>query len=197
MTGIQKKIADYIIARLETTDIHNIKVKQLTTDLKIGRSTFYTYYDSTFSVLQHIEDEFFDEFLTFVSGFWSMPLDRKYFKTPHPHMVKGFYYLSEHRKIPAVLWGPYGDMRFQFKCKKTIEDIFYPPEIARIFYPLNTKYHIHYVVGGHLDTLNHWIQNDCPISPEELALFMYEKMFSDVINTLYPDDRKIAAPDKE
>jgi hypothetical protein len=53
------------------------------------------------------------------------------------------------------------------------------------------------VVGGHLDTLNHWIQNDCPISPEELALFMYEKMFSDVINTLYPDDRKIAAPDKE
>lgn len=197
MTGIQKRIEEYVIEQLKKTDIHNIKVKQLTADLNMSRSTFYTYYDSIFSVLQRIEDEFWDEFLSTVKGFWRLPLDRKYFKTPHPHMVKGFYYLSEHRRIPSVLWGPHGDVQFQFKCKKTIEDVFYPPEIARSFYPVNTKYHVHYVVGGHLDALNYWIQNDCPISPEKLALFLYKKMFSDVINTLYPDVRKIATLNKE
>jgi AcrR family transcriptional regulator len=195
MTDIQDRIKDYIIEQLESTDIHNIKVKQLTSDLKISRSSFYTYYDSIFSVLQHIEDDFFDEFLDIVNGFWSLPLDRIFFKTPHPYMVKGFYYLKDHRRIPSVLWGPYGDMRFQYKCKKTIEDVFFPPEIARAFYPVNTKFHTHYAVGGHLDVINYWVQHDCPISPEELALFVYKKMFADLINTLYPDDRKIATFD--
>jgi hypothetical protein len=197
MVDAQKRIEEYVITQLGSMDIHNIKVKQLTTDLEISRSTFYTYYDSTFSVLQSIEDRFFYDFGDIVSNFWSLPLDRKYFKTPHPHMLKGFNFLSDNRKIPAVLWGPYGDVRFQYKCKKTIEDVFFPPEIARAFYPVNTKFHTHYAVGGHLDTVNYWVQHDCPISPEELALFTYKKMFSDLINTLYPDDRKIATFSKE
>jgi AcrR family transcriptional regulator len=197
MPDVQYRIRKYIIDQLEFTGIHNIKVKHLTDDLNISRSTFYTYYDSTFAALQDVEDDFFEDLLALVRGFWSLPLDRKYFKTPHPYLLKGFRFLSENRRVPAILWGPYGDMRFQYKCKKNIEEVFFPPEIAKAFYPINTNFHTHYAVGGLLDIINHWVQNDCPLSAEELAMLAYKKMFSDIIHTLYPKDRKIATANTE
>ena len=58
---VSKYICDKLIDMLETTPFHEIKITEFVKYAKIGRSTFYNYFDSLYDVLQRIEDDLLAE----------------------------------------------------------------------------------------------------------------------------------------
>ncbi len=179
MKNAKMRIQKQLIELMKSQSIHTIKVNNLTNSLGIGRSTFYLYYNSIFSVLQDIEDEFFDELQTIATTFWSYPPNSHYLNEPHPIILKVMIFLKSKKDIGKVLWGPYGDHTFRIRCRKMIKNAFYP---KHIFPPSennsNTIYEAAFVIGGHLELVNCWMDNDCSLPPEELTLLIYKLMYS-------------------
>lgn len=184
MNNAKSQIQSQLLKMLKTQDIYAIKVKTLTDSLHISRSTFYLYYDSVYSVLQDMEDTFFDKLQSITALFWQYPLDRKYMREPHPIMLQTLEFLDTHRELSFVLWGPHGDPIFQTRCKKMIQNNFFPDQIARSLYPDNTWLTVAYKVGGHLETLSYWWYKEKTISTREMATKSYHLLFGDVLKYL-------------
>ena len=97
MKNAKQRIRKQVLEALKTTDIHSIQVKAITDAIGISRSTFYIYYDSAYSVLQDIEDEFFDGLEKVNAPFWRYPLKEEYMTQPHPVLLDVMRYLRENR----------------------------------------------------------------------------------------------------
>ena len=51
-----------LVKMLETHDIQDISIKELTELVDINRGTFYLHYDDIYDMLHKVEDEMFQEF---------------------------------------------------------------------------------------------------------------------------------------
>jgi hypothetical protein len=179
MKNTKDLIQKAVIQNMKIQDIHSIKVCQLVNTLNISRSTFYLYYDSVFDVLQDIEDTFFENLQALANNFWSYPPNIRYLQEPHPIIQKTMTFLRDNMETPKVLWGPYGDPLFKSKCKKMIRKAFFPSHIYELLDSDETTLSVAYMTGGHLELINHWIENDCSYDLEKLSLLIYRLMFSE------------------
>lgn len=162
---------------MESESINSIKVKSLTDSLGISRSTFYLYYDSVFAVLQDIEDVFFERLQEIESAFWYYPLDDRYLKEPHPVLLKVMHYLKGNSEVSSVLWGPHGDPMFQVRCKKMIRHAFFPESARHLMNPDITELEISFLIGGHLEMNNRWLNHKVEeISEEGMAMLVYRQL---------------------
>lgn len=182
MKNAKKLIQKQVLESLKTMDIHNVQVKAITDAIGISRSTFYIYYDSAYSVLQDIEDEFFNGLQAANSSFWYYPLKKEYMTEPHPILLNVLKYLKEHREVSNTLRGPYGEVMFQIRCRKCLQQSLCPEALMKVYYPEDTDLHVAYLMGGHVEILQNWMSADCPIPEEELTVKLYRLMFG----TLFP-----------
>lgn len=182
MKNAKKLIQKQVLEALKTTDIHNVQVKAITDAIGISRSTFYIYYDSAYAVLQDIEDEYFKGLQETNAPFWRYPLKQEYMTEPHPILLNILNYLKEHRDISNTLRGPYGEVMFQLRCRKSLQQSLCPEALMKAYYPEDTQLHISYLIGGHLEVLQSWLSDDCPIPAEELAVKLYRLMFSNLFH---------------
>ncbi len=187
MKNTKDEIKNQLIKMLKNNHITKVKVKDITDALHIGRSTFYLYFDSVYSVLQEIEDEYFAELKKISASFWDYKIDPKYCETPHPLLYNSFSYMHENREISNVLWGPYGDPVFQVGCKRMLKEAFFPKNKAVELFPYDTELHTNFIIGGHMEILNLWLKNDHGVSAEDFACGMYFTMFTEVLHRMYPD----------
>lgn len=181
MNNIKSRIQSQLLEMLKTQSLYTIKVRALVDSLHIGRSTFYLYYDSVYSVLQDIEDSFFRDLDAITSPFWQYPLEQKYLSEPHPVLLKALEFLDAHRELSLVLWGPYGDLMYQARCKKMLQKNIFPEHIAKALYPENTWLIVSYKVGGHLEALRYWRSKETDISINEMTVKSYQMLFGDVL----------------
>lgn len=179
MKNAKIQIQKQLIEKMKTECIHTIKVKHLVDSLCISRSTFYLYYDSVFSVLQDIEDLFFYELQAIANTFWSYPPNIHYLTEPHPVILKAMTYLNNQKEVAKVLWGPYGDQTYRIRCRKMIQHAFFPKHIFATSEKPDTIYNISFMVGGHLELINCWIDNDCSFNIKDLTLLIYKLMYGD------------------
>ena len=177
MKNAKKRIRQQVLEALKTTDIHNVQVKAITDALGISRSTFYIYYDSAYSVLQDIEDEFFSGLQAANATFWYYPLKKEYMQEPHPILLNILKYLKENRDVSNTLQGPYGEVMFQIRCRKCLQQSLFPEPLMKAYFPEDTELNVSYLMGGHLEILQNWMRNDCPIPEEELTVKLYRLMF--------------------
>lgn len=180
MKNAKKLIKKQILEALKTMDIHNVQAKAVADAAGISRSTFYLYYDSAYAVLQDIEDEYFQGLQTVNATFWHYPLKRDYMVTPHPILLKVMKYLQEHRDVSTTLQGPYGEVMFQLRCRRVLQQSLCPEELMKIYYPEDTELHIAYIMGGHMEVLQTWLNDNCPVPAEEIAVKLYRLMFGDL-----------------
>lgn len=182
MKNAKKLIQQQVLEALKTTDIHNVQVKAITDAIGISRSTFYIYYDSAYSVLQDIEDEFFKGLQAVNATFWYYPLKEDYLSTPHPVLRDILTYLKNNRDVSNTLRGPYGEVMFQIRCRKCLQQSLCPEPLMRVYYPEDTDLHVSYLMGGHLEVIQNWMSNNCPIPVDEFAVKLYQLMFSDLFH---------------
>lgn len=180
MKNARQRIRRQVLESLKTTDIHNIQVKAITDAIGISRSTFYIYYDSVYSVLQEIEDEYFKGLQAANSTFWYYPLKQEYMSQPHPILLNVLEFIKEHREVSSTLRGPYGEVMFQLRCRKVLQQSLCPDALMKVYYPEDTDLHISYIMGGHIEVLHSWLNCENPAPAEEIAVKLYRMMFGDL-----------------
>ena len=179
MKNAKKQIQQQLLEKMKVQDIHTIKVNHLVKSINISRSTFYLYYDSVFTVLQDIEDTFFNELKSIANNFWSYPPNNHYLTDPHPIILKVMIYLRDYKEISKILWGPYGDQTFKIRCRKMIKQAFFPEHIFQTSQNPDIIYNIVFMTGGHLELVTYWINNDCSYDIKKLTLLIYKLMYEE------------------
>ena len=99
------RIREQLLELMKPKDIGQIKVPEIVTALSISRNTFYSYYESTYDVLQEIEDEHVAELRRINTRYKDLPLDNRYFHEPYPAMVEILHFMNSKRHISRILWG--------------------------------------------------------------------------------------------
>lgn len=103
MTKTEQQICETLISLMEEKPFSKIKVTELTENANLSRSTFYSYYDSIFDVLQAIEDDFLSHIV-----------DEKSVNLKHDASVveENFSYIRDHLQVFQMLTGANGDPSF-------------------------------------------------------------------------------------
>lgn len=177
-------IKQCVLEKMKQKNISDIKVTEVVQILGISRGTFYLNFDSIYSVLQELEDEFFEGFFEQMTGAEEFPFSRRFFEEPHPYIVKGVNYLRENRDLILTLYGRYGDPLFQNKTRKLIERYYIRKAVEEGYLAddFNVDYIKGFLVGGHIQMTLDWLRQADPISPEKLAVQIFRVMFGFYLN---------------
>ncbi|MCD8027298.1 MAG: TetR family transcriptional regulator C-terminal domain-containing protein [Erysipelotrichaceae bacterium] len=174
--GAKFKIKETLLEFMKRKSIDQIKVIDITNELKINRSTFYLYYDSIYDPLQEIEDVFFEGFRKINRDFLNYPLDNKYFYIAHPKLVETLEYLRENSYMTQILFGPYGDATFQNKCTKLVSDFFYRKIVSDYMFYEDDLIES-FLIGGLRELTVEWINSGMQLDNERFAILIYRLMF--------------------
>ncbi|MCL2318773.1 MAG: TetR/AcrR family transcriptional regulator [Treponema sp.] len=180
---IQQELLDL----LETKPIHKIKIKDITERLKISRTTFYRYYDSTYSCLQTIIDTFYDELVKYPVPSRAA-FNAKYFHEPHPKLVKILEFLLENSKLVRTMFGPNGEWIFK---KKGIDVVrtYIDAKGKKERSGKSGKYYDfleEFLIGGHLQITLHYLANHNSISINDFAI-LWSRLFYGCQNIELPE----------
>ena len=159
----KKIIKESLIELLQTNDIHQITVTSICNKANINRGTFYSYYKDSFDLLKSIEDDLFDQILSYLN------------ETPTKDytdslLIKVLELISENKDLCNILL-----------CKQKdgiidrIIDITNKANLRNLFYKSNEfndshfDYLIRYSVSGILAIIQVWLRNNLKESPKEIV----------------------------
>ena len=106
-----------LVKMLETHDIQDISVKELTELVDINRGTFYLHYDDIYDMLHKVADEMFLEFNEIME---QKPVVTNSLASQGP-LLEFFRFLDRNRDLAKVMIGPHGDLAFVNRLKDQIE----------------------------------------------------------------------------
>ena len=150
---------------METKDIKDISVKELSDLVDINRSTFYLHYNDIYDMLDQIENELFVEFNDI--------LDRTIGQSFEPVSAQAtlkeiFSFLDRHRDVARTIMGPHGDLTFVNRMNNLVKE--------RIRNLLNSNqphsdytYIEAFVVSGCIGVIETWLNHPNPQTPEEIS----------------------------
>ena len=171
------RIREQLLELMKLKDIGQIKVPEIVTALSISRNTFYSYYESTYDVLQEIEDEHVAELRRINTRYKDLPLDNRYFHEPYPAMVEILHFMNSKRHISRILWGPHGDPVFQSRTCGLIRENFLYKALRERYILKPNDLVAAFLVGGHQSMVTYWLLNDTNASEEDMAVLLYRMMF--------------------
>jgi len=126
-------ILDAYIELLEEKNFDKVTVKALCTQAGIVRSTFYTYFDDIYEVIQTIEDDLISAFARVdadsrgreareedIKGFGDAHTDWGFPMAPPAGFCEWFDCCEEHRTYLRAMLGPHGDPYFEEKFRRVL-----------------------------------------------------------------------------
>lgn len=172
-----------LIEMMETTPIHKIKVTNFVEFAGISRSSFYVYFDSIYSVLQKVEDDFFDGLLDeeYASVMDGAPTERG---RVNGIMIKKVEYLNRQRDLIRALTGPNGDPAFQARMVNRTWRIFQKKYANAGASREQLKMACEYMCGGQWSLYRYWITHEDDLDIYEMA-DMLERLSRAVGKVLY------------
>lgn len=118
----KQMIRQEVLSLLKTTPFYKIKIKDLATRLNISRSTFYSYYESIYDVIQEMEDEFMADM---VSLECMNLLDSNHVNTAPITTLRTMEYIYNNKEVFLALTGPNGDASFSIRLEARLKKGFY------------------------------------------------------------------------
>lgn len=106
-------IEDKFLELMQTTDLENIHVTQITRGLAISRQTFYLHFNSIDDLVLQTETRVLDEMGRLFKSFANIPLDDRYFYVANPQILNTIRYLKKRRKLFLAMLSKHGDLNFQ------------------------------------------------------------------------------------
>lgn len=116
MEPTQRTICETMLKLMREKPMDKIKVTEVTALAGISRSTFYSYYDSIYSVVQDIEDDFIAHFA-----------EEKQvgLKRDEAMILQNFSYVRDNIETFDILSGPNGDPYFNVRLGNRLKRVFY------------------------------------------------------------------------
>ena len=120
----KKLLLDGLTQLMQTKDVSEISVKELSDLVDINRGTFYLHYRDIFDMLNKTEDELFSRFNEIVEKDLLTENPQKCLDaTPLPFLKDICNYLSENENTVRALLGPHGDLAFVNRLKDLVREI--------------------------------------------------------------------------
>ena len=121
-----KKIQNEFINLYEKKGLDSITIKVICEKCGIEKSTFYTYYDDKYSILDEIKDTLLENMEKIIKDLSDIDITIVEKGIPLIKASTVVEFIREHRREFKALLGPYGDPRFEIKWKANIEKSFMP-----------------------------------------------------------------------
>ncbi len=109
---------------METKDIRDISVKELSDLADINRGTFYLHYRDIYDLLEQIEDEMFMEFNEILNQDFDYGRNTL---SPQDTLLDIFSFLERHRDAARIMIGPHGDHSFVNRLKNAVKEYILNP----------------------------------------------------------------------
>lgn len=171
----QKAIVNAFWRLYEEKSLESISVKDITLQAGCNRSTFYTYFNNAYEVLEHIEGKLLEK----VHNAFFTGSSKPGYSEILDHDVDDFK--AESRYL-AVLLGENGDPKFA----KKLRDLFCYTEDELICESLSIReatYAKEFMMGGFTYVMTKWFETGCHSPVEEIAKVM--KAFKETESKLF------------
>ena len=156
-----------LIQLMEEKDIKDISVKELSDLADINRGTFYLHYSDVYNMLGKIEEELFQEFNEILER--DLAVDSIGPMLPKPVLLDLFIFLDQNRALDKVLIGPHGDMAFVNRLKELVKEKLRMLMDNAERSVQHFEYFYSFMVSGCIGVIECWLNQPCPVSPEEIA----------------------------
>ena len=163
----KRMLENGLIQLLGQKPLRSITVRELTELVDINRGTFYLYYRDIYDMLEKLEEEYYERFMTVLNSHDSEPLEQRVSSI----IYEEFLFMEENQEICRVLLGPHGDTSFlqridvalREKCREgwrrlcghVDEDVF--------------RYAYSYWSFGVMGIVRSWLERDCLESARMMA----------------------------
>lgn len=121
-----KKIRSAFISIYGEKGLDGITIKELCAKSGIVKSTFYTYYDDKYSILDDIQNELLGSLDRIIRDLGDIDISIVDQGIPLEKAYKVVEYISEHHTEFKAILGPHGNPQFEIKWKNDIEKSFAP-----------------------------------------------------------------------
>lgn len=146
--------------------IKDITVRELAQLVDINRCTFYLHYRDIYDMVEHVEQDVFNEFEALVDAYTPQELQNE----PLPMLLDLFTFFSDNSDLCAAFLGVNGDMSFFNKLLGLIRE-------RLLEYWLHEKqmdsdqfnYYFSFMASGCIGIIREWFQRDMKETPAEMA----------------------------
>ena len=170
--AIHKNTEDYICDKflelMKEKPFYTIKIKELVAYAGIGRSTFYSYFDSIYAVIQKIENDFLAGFLN----------DEKVISIIIYGKISDAYaqleFLKNNLRVLSLLCGPNGDSSFSVKLENHLRKLCNTilEKQGKTYNQKQRDYLNSYIAGGVLASLKWWAYHNNYYEIKDLQLLV-------------------------
>jgi len=171
----KEKIEDALISLMSTTDVQDIRVKEVVNLANVTRATFYRHYDSVGAVIQGLETALLEAIRELNKYFVSSKMS---LEEPDKFVYNLTKLLFEKREFIKAINGPHGDPQFLYKATKLTRE-FYGGKIA--YENMQSEYldfYIAFALGGHNSFIDYWLRIRPEVDSDIAAKLIFKFMFS-------------------
>ena len=159
-------LKESFIQLLEKKDISQITIKEICEDADINRATFYAHYSDQYDLMRRIEDELFENIISYLSDFPRIAANGGIVDVVE-HI---FNYIRENAKLCKLLLSESGDLNFQKKIISLVynADMDFLVDKAAVLKE-DVGYIQAYIVTGCVGVIQQWLDDDMKKSDRAMA----------------------------
>jgi AcrR family transcriptional regulator len=168
-------LKDILVELIEDKGFDGITIKDLTVKAGLNRGTFYLHFRDKYDLMEQVQLELLHGFGEVIQQIKPLEIIESITKKqPYTVLIQILQYLKNHGRFFKVLLGPKGDPAFPKKMKELIRTNFY----NKVIKPQTSNNELDSIVQEYLPSIGtsaifglieHWLENDIPHSPEEMA----------------------------
>jgi len=157
-----------LVKMLETHDIQDISVKELTELVDINRGTFYLHYETMADLLSESVSHMNEQFLAhmkkdtdaFVTKMRDCPLDELYLITPE-YLTPYLGYIEQHKRLFRTATENAAVLEMDKSYERMLRHVF-TPILDRYGVPeWDRPYLMAFYIHGLMAIISEWLKNDC------------------------------------
>ena len=147
---------------MQTKDINEITVKDLTELVDINRSTFYIHYKDIYQLLEAVEQEI-------LSGLEEIFNPGAVAATDPAQVLRLLYhFLYENKNTVSAFLGPHGDDALLNRVQTLLRDKIHE-NFSDTMGPEISEYCSAFCFTGCMGVVKEWIKTGCAMSPDDIA----------------------------
>lgn len=169
----RKLLWEALMAELSERGLEEITVTDICERAMVHRTTFYKHYADRYDLLAQGVRQMYDALLAEEEH---RPPSAFSVEHPPPYFVRLFEHAAQHQQFYRLMLSGEGIGRFQKPVRDYIAEVAaanvrelppadQPPAVALAM-------HAHFVAGAVLSLLAWWLDNDMPLSPQQMAQYV-------------------------
>ena len=168
----KKHIFNTFLSLLKESSIEKITVNALCSAAGIAKSTFYSYFEDKYSVLDGIENEMLGRLADVNAHLEDVDINLVLNGSPLPQATETIDYILANLEAFRIILGPHGDSRFESRWRRNIADSFKNRFIKEKGDPKSADLACSIFASTLIGIYTHFIFNDPEISREDFALIL-------------------------